>query len=223
MYQIFLLQWELYVLSIDLQCCDSLGLTYLDIPFCKHRIGQDTLLPLLLCLLCGIMMKIAVVSRMNLIFITYIQFHFRENQICFCGLLGSDYLNKNSLLVHPPESGFLCYWLCLTFLCFFLASAKHVPLKGGQNIVCHLHHFNNNTHSINFSRNGIAIDRIVGFQDLGGKDDFTTKTLELFLLKKGNAFLETLLSCRVDVSFSQSVVFRNNQGEERRRRRRRLP
>ncbi|KAI5684157.1 hypothetical protein M9H77_05385 [Catharanthus roseus] len=34
-------------------------------------------------------------------------------------------------------------------------------------------------------RNGIAIDRIVGFQDLGGKDDFTTKTLELFLLKKG--------------------------------------
>lgn len=34
-------------------------------------------------------------------------------------------------------------------------------------------------------RNGIAVDRIIGFQDLGGKDDFTTKTLEVFLLKKG--------------------------------------
>lgn len=34
-------------------------------------------------------------------------------------------------------------------------------------------------------RNGIAIDRLVGFQDLGGKDDFTTKTLELLLIKKG--------------------------------------
>lgn len=34
-------------------------------------------------------------------------------------------------------------------------------------------------------RNGIAIDRLVGFQDLGGKDDFTTKTLEVLLIKKG--------------------------------------
>ncbi|KAK4840196.1 hypothetical protein QYF36_002054 [Acer negundo] len=34
-------------------------------------------------------------------------------------------------------------------------------------------------------RKGIAIDRVVGFQDLGGKDDFTTKTLELLLIKKG--------------------------------------
>lgn len=30
------------------------------------------------------------------------------------------------------------------------------------------------------------MDRLVGFQDLGGKDDFTTKTLENLLLKKGN-------------------------------------
>ncbi|VFR02458.1 unnamed protein product [Cuscuta campestris] len=34
-------------------------------------------------------------------------------------------------------------------------------------------------------RNGIALDRLVGFQELGGKDDFSTKTLESFLLKKG--------------------------------------
>ncbi|XP_031093760.1 thioredoxin domain-containing protein PLP3A [Ipomoea triloba] len=34
-------------------------------------------------------------------------------------------------------------------------------------------------------RKGIATDRLVGFQDLGGKDDFPTKTLETYLLKKG--------------------------------------
>ncbi|KAK9110624.1 hypothetical protein Sjap_018684 [Stephania japonica] len=34
-------------------------------------------------------------------------------------------------------------------------------------------------------RKGIAGDRLVGFQDLGGKDDFPTKTLENFLIKKG--------------------------------------
>ncbi|KAA0055463.1 thioredoxin domain-containing protein PLP3B-like [Cucumis melo var. makuwa] len=34
-------------------------------------------------------------------------------------------------------------------------------------------------------RKGIATDRLVGFQDLGGKDDFSTKTLEIFLTKKG--------------------------------------
>ncbi|XP_059640332.1 thioredoxin domain-containing protein PLP3B-like [Cornus florida] len=32
---------------------------------------------------------------------------------------------------------------------------------------------------------GIAADRLVGFQDLGGKDDFSTKTLEVLLIKKG--------------------------------------
>lgn len=35
-------------------------------------------------------------------------------------------------------------------------------------------------------RKGIATDRLVGFQDLGGKDDFSTKTLEIFLTKKGD-------------------------------------
>ncbi|XP_010261188.1 PREDICTED: thioredoxin domain-containing protein PLP3B-like [Nelumbo nucifera] len=34
-------------------------------------------------------------------------------------------------------------------------------------------------------RKGIAVDRLVGFQDLGSKDDFTTKTLENLLVKKG--------------------------------------
>ncbi|XP_052179155.1 thioredoxin domain-containing protein PLP3A-like isoform X2 [Diospyros lotus] len=34
-------------------------------------------------------------------------------------------------------------------------------------------------------RNGVATDRLVGFQDLGGKDDFTTKTLEALLTRKG--------------------------------------
>ncbi|GFZ21298.1 thioredoxin domain PLP3B-like protein [Actinidia rufa] len=34
-------------------------------------------------------------------------------------------------------------------------------------------------------RNGIGTDRVVGFQELGGKDDFTTKTLEALLIRKG--------------------------------------
>ncbi|XP_072963945.1 thioredoxin domain-containing protein PLP3B-like [Typha angustifolia] len=34
-------------------------------------------------------------------------------------------------------------------------------------------------------KNGIAFDRLVGFQDLGGKDDFTTRGLENLLKKKG--------------------------------------
>ncbi|KAI4386777.1 hypothetical protein MLD38_004679 [Melastoma candidum] len=33
-------------------------------------------------------------------------------------------------------------------------------------------------------RKGIAEDRLVGFQDLGGKDDFTTRSLEALLIKK---------------------------------------
>lgn len=42
-------------------------------------------------------------------------------------------------------------------------------------------------------RKGIAVDRLVGFQDLGGKDDFSTKTLEALLIKKGNAFVQCVL------------------------------
>ncbi|CAA0839251.1 Thioredoxin domain-containing protein PLP3B [Striga hermonthica] len=34
-------------------------------------------------------------------------------------------------------------------------------------------------------RKGVATDRVVGFQDLGGKDDFSTRTLEILLVKKG--------------------------------------
>ncbi|XP_029130584.1 thioredoxin domain-containing protein PLP3B-like [Cajanus cajan] len=34
-------------------------------------------------------------------------------------------------------------------------------------------------------RQGVAIDRLVGFQDLGGKDDFSTRILEALLIKKG--------------------------------------
>lgn len=34
-------------------------------------------------------------------------------------------------------------------------------------------------------RKGIAFDRIVGFQDLGAKDDFTMRTLENLLIRKG--------------------------------------
>ncbi|CAM6091487.1 unnamed protein product [Calypogeia fissa] len=33
-------------------------------------------------------------------------------------------------------------------------------------------------------RNGVAIDRIVGFEELGGKDDFSRKALEARLMKK---------------------------------------
>ncbi|KDP37463.1 hypothetical protein JCGZ_08304 [Jatropha curcas] len=32
---------------------------------------------------------------------------------------------------------------------------------------------------------GIAVDRLIGFQDLGGKDDFTEKSLKILLIKKG--------------------------------------
>ncbi|CAM8949838.1 unnamed protein product [Rhodiola kirilowii] len=34
-------------------------------------------------------------------------------------------------------------------------------------------------------RKGIAIDRVVGFQELGNKDDFSTRSLEILLTKKG--------------------------------------
>ncbi|WJX74840.1 Thioredoxin domain-containing protein plp3b [Trifolium repens] len=34
-------------------------------------------------------------------------------------------------------------------------------------------------------RQRVAVDRLVGFQDLGAKDDFTTRELEVLLIKKG--------------------------------------
>ncbi|URD90103.1 Thioredoxin domain-containing protein [Musa troglodytarum] len=39
-------------------------------------------------------------------------------------------------------------------------------------------------------RNGIALDRLVGFQDLGSKDDFTTRALENLLKRKGKFSLK---------------------------------
>ncbi|GJV22354.1 RNA-directed DNA polymerase, eukaryota, reverse transcriptase zinc-binding domain protein [Tanacetum coccineum] len=38
--------------------------------------------------------------------------------------------------------------------------------------------------SVILFRNGIAGDRVVGFEDLGGKDDFSTRKLEVYLIKK---------------------------------------
>lgn len=35
-----------------------------------------------------------------------------------------------------------------------------------------------------FFRQGVAVDRLIGFQDLGGKDDFSTRKLENLLIKK---------------------------------------
>lgn len=45
--------------------------------------------------------------------------------------------------------------------------------------------------SLFFSK-GIAMDRFVGFQDLGAKDDFSTTKLENLLVKKGRASLSFL-------------------------------
>lgn len=42
--------------------------------------------------------------------------------------------------------------------------------------------------SLFFSK-GIAMDRLVGFQDLGAKDDFSTTKLENLLVKKGRTNL----------------------------------
>ncbi|XP_062010819.1 thioredoxin domain-containing protein PLP3A-like [Rosa rugosa] len=34
-------------------------------------------------------------------------------------------------------------------------------------------------------RKGVAVDRLIGFIDMGGKDDFSTRALEVVLIKKG--------------------------------------
>lgn len=60
------------------------------------------------------------------------------------------------------------------------------------NILCgHVEFSQINSQKMTFFtfRKGIAVDRLIGFQDLGGKDDFTTKTLENLLIKKGKAFI----------------------------------
>ncbi|KAL9378577.1 hypothetical protein Peur_029912 [Populus x canadensis] len=48
--------------------------------------------------------------------------------------------------------------------------------------------------TVHFFSKGIAIDRLVGFQDIGGKDDFATRTLEIILIKKG-IWLRLLVGC----------------------------
>lgn len=55
-------------------------------------------------------------------------------------------------------------------------------------------------------RKGIAVDRLVGFQDLGGKDDFNTKALEVLLIKKGNAFVHRVLHCLTVTSPSTIII-----------------
>ncbi|GKV29608.1 hypothetical protein SLEP1_g38516 [Rubroshorea leprosula] len=42
-----------------------------------------------------------------------------------------------------------------------------------------------NHHGYHIPEKGIAFDRVVGFQDIGGKDHFSTEKLEVLLLKNG--------------------------------------
>jgi len=51
-------------------------------------------------------------------------------------------------------------------------------------------------------RDGVAVDRIIGFQELGGVDDFTTKALENRLLKAGLVLPKTV----VDEDGEEKVV-----------------
>jgi hypothetical protein len=47
---------------------------------------------------------------------------------------------------------------------------------------------------IEIYRDGVATERLVGFQDLGGRDDFSTKVLENWLLKKGALLFFNLIT-----------------------------
>lgn len=42
-------------------------------------------------------------------------------------------------------------------------------------------------------RKGVAVDRLIGFIDMGGKDDFSTRAVEVVLIKKGNALSSVCL------------------------------
>jgi hypothetical protein len=44
-------------------------------------------------------------------------------------------------------------------------------------------------------RDGVATDRIVGFHELGGVDDFPTSALETRLLKKGTCLSSLFVNC----------------------------
>jgi hypothetical protein len=46
-----------------------------------------------------------------------------------------------------------------------------------------------------YCRDGVATDRIVGFHELGGVDDFSTSALETRLLKKGTCLSSLFVNC----------------------------
>ena len=78
----------------------------------------------------------------------------------------------------------LAFWFLnpYTLDIMFLHYVKsHMLLTG-----IYIANLNFKTSSGTFSRKGIAFDRIVGFQDLGAKDDFTTRALENVLKRKGS-------------------------------------
>uniref|UniRef100_A0A2C9WF29 Thioredoxin domain-containing protein n=1 Tax=Manihot esculenta TaxID=3983 RepID=A0A2C9WF29_MANES len=61
-------------------------------------------------------------------------------------------------------------------------------------------------------RRGTSIDRLIGFQDLGGKDDFTNKSLEILLIKKSAVQLNSFI-----VTGIISEKKEDEEGESRRR------
>lgn len=79
-----------------------------------------------------------------------------------------------------------------------MSSDKHISMINQRFIdlliLCAILHQDGNA-TLFTSRKGVAVDRLVGFQDLGGKDDFSTKTLEVLLIKKGNSFVLGLGGC----------------------------
>ena len=54
------------------------------------------------------------------------------------------------------------------------------------------------------------MDRLIGFQDLGGKDDFTAKALEALLIKKGSASTIFLFLSYCKESFLNVVFYRHD-------------
>lgn len=79
-----------------------------------------------------------------------------------------------------------------------MSSDKHISMINQRFIdlliLCAILHQDSNA-TLFTSRKGVAVDRLVGFQDLGGKDDFSTKTLEVLLIKKGNFLVLGLGGC----------------------------
>lgn len=55
------------------------------------------------------------------------------------------------------------------------------------------------------------MDRLIGFIDMGGKDDFSTRALEVVLIKKGNALSSVCLQFFACVKVSNCDFYRYNQ------------